>query len=132
MQINFSTPENPDVGKFSFELHGLPKTDQERELLLAAVELLLQFCACATQAYKLSPAKPTVPCLGVRLLDAGTTKIDVIRTIRTHTGFGMADSKTIVDRLPTLPHTFRCADAFVADKFWQALIVAGATAELVP
>jgi ribosomal protein L7/L12 len=66
----------------------------------------------------------------VVLTAAGARKLEVIKVIRTATGFGLAAAKDIVDRAPrTVRQDLPLAEA---EKLKTELVAAGATAEVKP
>jgi ribosomal protein L7/L12 len=66
----------------------------------------------------------------VVLTAAGARKIDVIKVIRTATGFGLAAAKDIADHAPkTVRQDLPLADA---EKLKADLVAAGGTAEVKP
>lgn len=105
---------------FMFRVEGLPTTDQECQILAGQVQLLQQLIAAAT---------PPKPLLAVKILDSGTTRIQVIKALRAHTDFGLAQAKAATE---DLPHVQRFANIEKAAACLQDVIAAGATAELVP
>lgn len=102
----------------------------------AVAQALLQELAGTGAAVTVEPQPPgtqgpvVATHFDVVLVDAGTNKIEAIKVVRTATGLGLAESKKLIDEVPsTIEHG---VDFATAEALRKELTAIGATVEVRP
>lgn len=124
MQIVFATYRHG----FNFSFDGKPETQQERELLAAALQL-----ANNVVVAMVDEATPKIPPNAVRITHCGEKAIQVVKVIRQYTSLGLAEAKAITDLVAHAGKAYVSTTEGLVDvpNCYAALVTAGATVEMV-